>query len=121
MRLMERELKRAPRFTLDDLVRKDVPAELALIATCSNSERNRIAAARVLVAMEGVNLHAEALEQKSSQGANAPGTTVNVNIHNDVSLNHAVSPNPASATTTRPPGATATPAGSLAPRPASPR
>jgi hypothetical protein len=86
IRQLERAIRKAPEFVVEDFMRKEVPQEMYLIATAHDCPRNRIAAAKVLVAMVMANLRAQELEQKAGQSA-APGTTVNVNIqNNDVSI-----------------------------------
>jgi hypothetical protein len=86
IRQLERAIRKGPEFVVEDFMRKEVPQEMYLIATAHECPRNRIAAARVLVAMVMANLRAQELGQKAGQPA-SPGTMVNVNIqNNDVSL-----------------------------------
>lgn len=66
MRLLERAIKQ--RFELTDKGRKEVPAEMEKIATGKRmSPRNKIAAARVLVAMDAVNVAQEKQDSGSDQ------------------------------------------------------
>lgn len=80
--LLERDIrKKGPRFYLTDKARKEVPAEMERLATGKRqSPRARIAAARVLVAMDQVNL----VQERVEQGIAGPVPTVSVSVHVDV-------------------------------------
>jgi hypothetical protein len=47
---------------LDELIRKGIPRQMAVLATTANVPRTRIAAAKVLLAMELANLRAKEKE-----------------------------------------------------------
>ncbi len=79
LKILEKEIRKNPRFFLSDISRKDVPAEMELIATCSEHERNKIAAARVLVAMDRANMDQETKD--------AGGETLNLNHSGTVEMN----------------------------------
>jgi hypothetical protein len=72
MRFMERAIRKSPRFVLDDeLARVKLPEEMTNIALHSAEERNQIAAARVIVAMDQANMEQE------KRDAGLPDQTVN--------------------------------------------
>jgi len=80
MAVFERAIRRERSFVLDQMARIDVPEGMALLATCAKSPRTRIAAAKVLVAMELANLRGKEMERKTIAPASG-GTTLHININ----------------------------------------
>lgn len=80
MKLLENHIRKEGKFCLGELTHKNVPEEMELLATCAESVRDRIAAAKVLVAMKQVNLE---IEKRESGAEPASSTTNNtqVNLH----------------------------------------
>jgi hypothetical protein len=64
LQTLERHIRKNPRFYLSEIGRKQVPEEMELIATCGLDMRTRIMAARVLVAMDALNVAQEREEEK---------------------------------------------------------